>query len=271
MLQPHFHPHLYLLPLILGALEVSSASLAAYSSIPPNSLLANDLCSFDVVVVVYQPGLTLDDLYAIPSSSPLSSRFQNAPWKQFSERTLNVEYSDLLKSIQDTCGQDQDLVEFHPSEIQGAMVAVSEFSRPSIISFPLPELTEEGGARKEVMSSIASELADDLQVVEDVFASHLVMFAGSLPCSLPKRSLGTTADSPFFSRQVPPANPTHGNSSLPQGGILKRYQLLTPGLLTSLFIILLVFLPILLVGISALSSIKVPQRTDNPNKDRKGY
>ncbi len=98
--------------------------------------------------------MTLDDLYAIPSSSSLSSRFRDAPWKQLSERAVNVEYSDLLESIKDTCGHD--LVEFHPGEIRGAKVASGKSSRPRIIGFTLPEITVEGRARKEAMSSIGA-------------------------------------------------------------------------------------------------------------------
>jgi hypothetical protein len=50
-------------------------------------------------------------------------------------------------------------------------------------------------------------------------------------------------------------------------GILARYQLLTPGLILSLLVTLFVFVPLVLFGISALSSIQPPLRMEAP----KGY
>lgn len=46
------------------------------------------------------------------------------------------------------------------------------------------------------------------------------------------------------------------------GGILKRYQLLSPGLILSLFLAFFVLLPIVMVGIQALASIQSPVRLD---------
>lgn len=46
------------------------------------------------------------------------------------------------------------------------------------------------------------------------------------------------------------------------GGILKRYQLLSPGLILSLFLAFFVLVPIVMVGIQALSSIQSPVRLD---------
>lgn len=54
----------------------------------------------------------------------------------------------------------------------------------------------------------------------------------------------------------------HSNVTLPEGGILKRYQFLTPGLITALLIVLFVLVPLVIVGINALGSIQSPIKLD---------
>ncbi|KAI0308389.1 hypothetical protein OF83DRAFT_1180929, partial [Amylostereum chailletii] len=58
--------------------------------------------------------------------------------------------------------------------------------------------------------------------------------------------------------------PLPGNATLPDGGLLKRYQLLTPALITSLLIALFVLLPAVLLGVNALASIQSPLRVEAP-------
>lgn len=53
-------------------------------------------------------------------------------------------------------------------------------------------------------------------------------------------------------------------AAAPTGGVLKRYQLLTPGLIISLFVALFVLVPVVFMGISALSSIQSPVRSEAP-------
>lgn len=53
-------------------------------------------------------------------------------------------------------------------------------------------------------------------------------------------------------------------NTLPSGGILKRYQLLTPALISSLLIVLFVLLPIIMLGITALASIQSPLKVEAP-------
>jgi len=60
---------------------------------------------------------------------------------------------------------------------------------------------------------------------------------------------------------------TAGNSISAKGGILTRYQLLTPGLIITLFVTFFLLVPIVLFGISALASIQSPLRVESP----KGY
>lgn len=56
----------------------------------------------------------------------------------------------------------------------------------------------------------------------------------------------------------------YANSTLPEGGILKRYQLLTPGLITVLLIVFFILVPVVMVGMQALASIQTPIRVDLP-------
>lgn len=57
------------------------------------------------------------------------------------------------------------------------------------------------------------------------------------------------------------------NGTLVEGGILKRYQLLTPGIITTLLVAFFVLVPIVLFGFKALASIQSPLRVEAP----KGY
>lgn len=57
------------------------------------------------------------------------------------------------------------------------------------------------------------------------------------------------------------------------GGILKRYQLLTPGLILTLIVVFFVFVPIIVLGVNALAGIQSPIRAEAPRsfsaKDKK--
>lgn len=124
-----------------------------------------------------------------------------------------------------------------------------------------------------------STLSKDLRSLDGVLNSYAVIIAGSVVMRPAKRDVSVDVDfqrrSPFFIPHVSSPAFIHNrlaadNSTLPAGGILKRYQLLTPGLLLTLIVTLLILFPIVFVGISALSSIKSPQRMEAPKGDRRG-
>ena len=50
----------------------------------------------------------------------------------------------------------------------------------------------------------------------------------------------------------------------PSGGILQRYQLLTPGLILVLLVSLFILIPVIFLGVSALSSIQSPLTNEIP-------
>jgi hypothetical protein len=93
----------------------------------------------------------------------------------------------------------------------------------------------------------ANRVSEDLEAITTLFPKFFIIYTGSLPPST------------NFKRQV--INP--GNSTLAEGGILKRYQLLTPALITTLLVSFFVIVPVLMVGISALSSIQSPLRVES--------
>ncbi len=91
-----------------------------------------------------------------------------------------------------------------------------------------------------------ARLASELEKIERDYPCHLVILAGSR-------------------RQDDPAPAP--SPSAPAGGILARYQLLTPALITGLLLAFFVLVPVVLFGVSALASIQSPLRVQAP----KGY
>jgi hypothetical protein len=84
-------------------------------------------------------------------------------------------------------------------------------------------------------------LANELETIGRAYPRHLVILAGSR-------------------RQDDPAPAP----SPPVGGILARYQLLTPALITGLLLVVFLLVPIVLFGVSALASIQSPLRVQPP-------
>jgi hypothetical protein len=103
-----------------------------------------------------------------------------------------------------------------------------------------------------------------MEKAASAFPNHLVVYSSDSP-HFGARQLEETPDpSPLFS---PPSD------TVVQGGFLKRYQLLTPGLILTLIVVFFVFVPIIVLGVNALASIQSPLRTEVPRsfstKDRK--
>lgn len=101
----------------------------------------------------------------------------------------------------------------------------------------------------QICCSLEARLATELEKIERAYPRHLVLLAGSR-----RQDDG----SPL------PAPPSR---SSPTGGILARYQLLTPALITGLLLAFFILVPIVLFGVSALASIQSPLHVQPP----KGY
>jgi hypothetical protein len=104
-----------------------------------------------------------------------------------------------------------------------------------------------------------SRLSNDLDIIASIFPKHLVIFAGS-PSHISTRQAPSDLDSAQSLDST-----FAGNTTVRQeGGILKRYQILTPGLITTLLVTLFVFVPVIMLGISALANIQSPLSSDVP-------
>jgi hypothetical protein len=101
-------------------------------------------------------------------------------------------------------------------------------------------------------------LADELSLLVTAFPDHLVLYTGSPLSSHHKRQPDVPA------RPILNFDPVHlaANTTLPTGGILKRFQLLTPGLITALLVTFFVLVPVTMSGLNALASIQNPLRVD---------
>ena len=95
-------------------------------------------------------------------------------------------------------------------------------------------------------------LSSELAKIEAAFANYLVIYSGSPGSMLHAHQ---SASSVTFEPEV---------AAAPSGGILQRYQLLTPGLIVILLISLFILIPIVFVGVSALSSIQSPLTNEIP-------
>ena len=103
-----------------------------------------------------------------------------------------------------------------------------------------------------------SALSAALLTLAETFPNHLAVYAGWHP------TLSARQSNPF----APASNHTSTAAfAPPTGGILARYQLLTPGLILSLAVGFFLLVPIVLAAISALASIQSPLQGQAP----KGY
>ncbi len=107
-------------------------------------------------------------------------------------------------------------------------------------------------------------LSSDLETISTAFPKHLVVYAGWLSSLEARQSPADEESSSLEDLLVPPQAKVAAKAAPSDGGILKRYQLLTPGLIISLAIAFFVLVPIVFFGISSLASIQSPVRLDAP-------
>ena len=102
-----------------------------------------------------------------------------------------------------------------------------------------------------------------MKKVSSTFPDHLIVYF--------------SPPSPFARRQ-PEEIPDFGlipapNRTVSDGGILRRYQLLTPGLILILVLVYFVLVPVFVLSVNALASIQSPLRAEVPRsfsaKDKK--
>lgn len=111
-------------------------------------------------------------------------------------------------------------------------------------------------------------MSEDLASIASAFPKHLVVYAGWTPSHGRRQFYEEDDDADFdLDDYVFPETPTVPSTrkAVPSSaGILKRYQLLTPGLIVCLFVVLFVLFPVLYMSVSALASIQSSVRLDPP-------
>ncbi|KAF8239457.1 hypothetical protein L208DRAFT_1428746, partial [Tricholoma matsutake] len=247
-----------------NALDGLSTHNTGHSLALLQSILVNeDVCDHDAIVLVSQPGLHASDLRTLSPSSMLARSLSSSPSSrqfQYVPSHPELDISAVAESVSVRCGSR--IVEFSPG--QGGY-----FSRGTkhVFSISMPNIETSGAVRKSQMKTYGtkqrseSQLADELSHLASSFPNHLIIYTGS------------SSSSTLSKRQAPPPpapsrpvleNIFQANTTLPDGGILKRYQLLTPGLIMALLVAFFILLPVAMIGFSALASIQSPLRVEPP-------
>ena len=105
----------------------------------------------------------------------------------------------------------------------------------------------------DIQRTPESWLSTELSKIEAIFSNYLVIYSGSPASALHVRQSSTSST---FDASA--------DASPSTGGILKHYQLLTPGLILILLIALFVLVPVIFFGVAALSSIQSPLTNEIP-------
>jgi len=233
-------------------------------------ILTKHTCVYDAIVVIEQPGLSSSDLRSLPKSSFLAKSMMDAP---ASLHLPHLQYPipiGVAKTISQVC--ERQYSEAGITELANLVVGSPKIA----LTIHIPELRTQGRQRKVEMAGLDRQLSHHIEKITHAFDSYLVLVVGTVPSSFStaKRAADKSQDAlndPFRSvdRSVDRTTSqiiTEGiraGFAAPTGGVLKRYRLLTPGLITSLGITFLLFLPLLLVVVNALAGIRSPVRSES--------
>ncbi|KAG8935859.1 hypothetical protein FRC02_005858 [Tulasnella sp. 418] len=251
----------------------------------------SDICEHQAVVVVLYSGLHASDLRNLSPSSHISTTSRSAPSSLYIPYTQATGF-ELSRALAENCGSTienvglRDNLAFNnydskyvfvvePPEVSGAgqrrRALVQDFGEQNNFLALVPSLS---------IDSIAeTHLSDRLKEIATRFPSHLVVLSGTSSSEIGERhipdSISSIVGAPRLSSakkryhsQSPRTTPNSGKL----GGVFKKYQLLTPGLITTLGITFFLVFPILYFVINALSSIKSPLRSEGgkqPSAEKK--
>ncbi|KAK0467789.1 uncharacterized protein EV420DRAFT_1259676 [Desarmillaria tabescens] len=253
---------------VLSRLPSSTHSTDLFKTI----LLNDEICVHEAVIVVDQPGLHASDLRNLPSNSHIARSLNSStssrqyPYVRHDDYSSSGDLITFAQSVSERC--NARLVSLTPGYGDTSLNA----GEKAVVVVSLPELSVEGYARKNSMlrrgtSSHLQVLVSALKLcfTDDLleltlsalpYSQHLTIYSTSV---LPVHRKRQSPDSPSV-LDLPLTN----SLAPPKGGILARYQLLTPGLILVLLIVVGVLLPIIYFGIKALASIQSPVRMDAP-------
>ncbi|KAF9030666.1 hypothetical protein BDP27DRAFT_1375251 [Rhodocollybia butyracea] len=217
-------------------------------------LLNDDVCDHEAVVLVHQPGLHASDLRQLSKSSHMARSLSSAsssrqyPYIPESTSTLSSEEPFVFaQSVSEKC--HSRLVNIRPG--QGG-VAAAENENSVVVVVNMPGLDLEGPRKAKVAEYVMLYYLPRLNLFRS--RTTLSLYTGF--------SEDTVSDRPVLDLTAASPAATTSPKPKPKSGILHRYQLLTPGLIMVLLIVLFVFVPVLYFGISALASIQSPLRLD---------
>ncbi|KAK0453063.1 hypothetical protein EV421DRAFT_1701300 [Armillaria borealis] len=234
---------------VLSRLPSSTHSADLFKTI----LLDEEICVHDAVIVVDQPGLHASDLRSLPSNSHIarslnaSTSSRQYPYVRHDGYSSSGDLISFAQSVSERC--NTRLVSLMPGYGHASLDA----GEKAVVVVSLPELSVEGYARKSNMLKHDELLESTLSTLP--YSQHLTIYSTSV---LPTHHKRQSPDSP------PVLDLPSTSVAPPKGGILARYQLLTPGLILVLLIVVGVLLPIIYFGIQALASIQSPVRMDAP-------
>lgn len=113
-----------------------------------------------------------------------------------------------------------------------------------------------------------SRLSEDLASIAAAFPKHLVVYAGWNPTYDRRQFYEEDDDADYdlddYAFPETPTTPITRKAVPSNAGILKRYQLLTPGLIVCLFVAFFVLFPVLYMSVSALASIQSSVGSEPP-------
>ncbi|KAL1712246.1 BIG/ATPase V1 complex, subunit S1 [Schizophyllum commune] len=233
-----------------------------------NDILSHpEACEHDAILLVDQPGVHASDFRTMARDSTVARHVANSRSSSQYPYVAAHGAFDL-----------HSLAEAVSSQCDARLLKVSHQEEPTfiegakhVISMILPDVDAHHGGRKECMKESDASFSNMLEAITAKFPKHLVIYTGSTPSQhLTRRQYDSAADqedpytNPFAELGEEPANVSQKAFAPPEGGILKKYQLLTPGLITSLLVVFFVLVPVMMAGIKALSSIQSPLRLDAP-------
>ncbi|GAB1523759.1 hypothetical protein RhiTH_006909 [Rhizoctonia solani] len=248
------HPPVHRSSLVIDALTEQNPTVPSHAQILNSLMSTDELCSLDAMIVIGQPGLHANKLSSLPHKSHLKTRLQQAPAKvhfPYIPASSVPETDVVARDVAALCGFAAD---------EWSLGSSYHGTSKRVIYFDLPESTE------KFWSSDDETFEQNLDPIISQFNSYAIFLSGtssSVSTLVTKRQQPNSLSRPNFVDQ-PHTITTFANATLPTGGILARYQLLTPGLLTALIIAFGLLIPLLMVGINALAGIQSPLRTESP-------
>jgi len=227
------------------------------------TILNNDfVCGHEAVVLVHQPGLHASDLSQLSKGSHIARSLSSASSsRQYAYTPASVsdeEPLEIAQSISQKC--QARLVNMMAG--QGGVELFSDEKSVVVVSMPGLAMITEGSQRKTTMAEHDSLLATTLDSLP--FSNHVIIYTGSAHGHSKRQEDLSTPDRPVLDLTTASTSASSPSIAVAKnrGGILHHYQLLTPGLIMVLLVVLFIFLPVLYFGISALASIQSPLRID---------